>query len=144
MTYEARVENLNIKGVLPRWDYLDISCGVFDSPECRFQIFQSLGTFDQDVFELFPRSEVAQRDLFAVLFQRSGCLLCPPTRKRRVRDGYRGSKVDPPYSLIRACIDSIWVFKFCTASLSSSRPLSTALIVRDSESSSVNLTTYET
>ena len=67
-------------------NYLNISRGVLDSPERRLQILQSLGTFDQNVFELFPCPEVTQRDLLPVLFQRRGRLLCPPTQNEGVSD----------------------------------------------------------
>ena len=69
-----------------KWYYFNVSCSVLNSPERRLQILQSFGAFDQDVFELLPRPEVAQRDLLAVLFQRGGCLLRPPTRKEGVSD----------------------------------------------------------
>jgi len=64
-----------------RWNYLNVSCSVLDSPKRRLQIFQGFGAFDQDVLELFPRPKVPQRDLPTVLFQGRGCLLCPPARK---------------------------------------------------------------
>ena len=69
-----------------RRDYLNIPCSVLHSPERRLEIFQGFGTLDQDVFELFPRPEVAQRDLFAILLQCGGCLLCPPTQEEGVSD----------------------------------------------------------
>ena len=62
-----------------RWNYLHIYCSTLGGLERKLQIFQSFGTLDQEFFGLFARSEVAQCDLFAVLFLRGGYLVCPPT-----------------------------------------------------------------
>ena len=58
------------------WDYLSVSCSLLNGPERRLKVLQSLGTFDQDTFELFSCPEVTQRDLFAVVFQRNRSLVC--------------------------------------------------------------------